>query len=101
MDKWNWTAIGIVSGILLTVGGWLGTMINNIKKDVANQTTALREHIVEDKAVADDVKDLKSEMRDLSRVLNTMAVDVARTATVVQQMGVQHGILPTLPPTMP
>lgn len=105
MDKWNWAAIGIVSGFILTVGGWLNIMITNIRKDIKDAgksidttTKALELHVVEDKAVACDVRDLKSKVEKIEDRIHHIDISTAETNLIVKQIAVNHGLLPTKEP---
>lgn len=102
MEKWNWTAIGILTPVAMIVLGWLGVMVTNIRKDitstdkaVAATNKALEVHITEDKAVAEDVKDLKQKVAIIEQGMHRMELLVVETNGNVRSLAVHQGLLPT------
>lgn len=85
MDKMNWSALAVLTTIVLAALKGLGDMITAIKKDLVATNDALRVHIVEDKAVAEDVRELKLDVRNMQEQLHRIDVNTTEIRTIVQR----------------
>lgn len=85
MDRWNWTAFGTLSALILALGRILSDMVSKLRTDLAATSEALKLHVVEDKAVADDVKDLKVEVASMREAIHRIDTNTSMIKTIVER----------------